>query len=307
MCDKPVNARSAELMLVGKFDRPGKNSEIADEIFRVRRSGHHRIAPIPVDKVILPGIAHPPGKQRRHEGEEFVLMLCPFRGKDLVFHQIVPAPELPLDEHHPFPVLHEQLHQRLAGHHLIRIFPRAFADVILRIGRQILRLQKHLRIKVDPLQIVPLRQLIKLLHGVGRDHVVGIQEINVLSLRHFQAAVPAIALHVVLGQMEYADPLVPGGVFVQDLPAAVRRGVVDADALQLPHGLAQHAVQTVRQILFHVIDRDDHRHFFHSFRHSKSSALLTILFIFSSPTAKSVKIASSWSVGSITGSPVSLR
>ena len=92
-----------------------------------------------------------------------------------------------------------------------------------------------------------------------RQHkVIGIHKADVFAPCHIQ---PKIARrgHPTVFFVENAHPGILRRIALHDLPAVVRRTIVHNDQLKIPVGLRQQAVQTRGQILFHLIDRYDHR------------------------------------------------
>ena len=110
---------------------------------------------------------------------------------------------------------------------------------------------RHLRSLLCRCTVEPLVHL--------RGHViVGVQKTDPLAPCCLHTCIPGRAQPAVL-LPDGPDAAVPPGVFLHDVPAVVRGAVVHHDDLKLLPRLGQQAVQTLRQILFDVIDRNDDR------------------------------------------------
>ena len=115
---------------------------------------------------------------------------------------------------------------------------------------------------------------IQVFQHLGVDGVVTVHIAQPLSLGHWQSVVSRRRL-ALIGLVNHTNPLIPLGVFVTDCAALVGTAVLNQHQLKIRKRLAQNAVNTIIQVFFRPVYRDnnaDYRHFSHpSLLHSRSS------------------------------------
>ena len=134
----------------------------------------------------------------------------------------------------------------------------------------------NLGVKENTVQLIFFRCIIQLLQGILLNHVIGVQEVNILALCPFQTDIASVSLLVVFRQMHGNHPAVFGRICIHDFPAAVRRDIIDTDDFNIFQGLVQHTVQACRKPRFHVIYRYNHSYF----SHFSFSSIISAIFWF---------------------------